>query len=207
VAGALGCAVEGRHLRFEPGPAATAAADRIRHDQDLRAPVVAIAPGGGTNPGMDLPEKRWPAEHFAALADHLYQDYGASILVLGGPADRPICIAMRAAMRAPSLDLCGPAPFAERGALLRRCDLYIGNDSGPTHLAVAVDCPVIAIFGPTDVGLYGPYRARASAVHRALPCSPCFVHGRFPPCPNHHACMRGLAVADVLAACREFLSP
>jgi lipopolysaccharide heptosyltransferase II len=205
VAGALGCSVKGHHLRFEPGPEATAAVERNWRDQDVHAPVVAIAPGGGANPGMDLPEKRWPAERFAALADRLHEDHGATILVLGGPADQATCTAMREAMRSPSLDLCGSAPFAERGALLRRCNLYIGNDSGPTHLAVAVDCPVVAIFGPTDVGLYGPYHARARAVHRDLPCSPCFVHGRFPPCPNRHACMRGLAVADVLAACRELL--
>ncbi len=205
VARALGCPVQNPHLRFEPGPAATARVAGLWREWNLRAPVVAIAPGGGTNPGMDLPEKRWPAGRFAALADRLHQDHGASILVLGGPSDQAVCATMREAMHAPSLDLCGPAPFAERGALLRRCDLYIGNDSGPTHLAVAVDCPVVAVFGPTDVGLYGPYHARARAVHRALPCSPCFVHGRFPPCPNHHACMRGLAVAEVLSTCRELL--
>lgn len=205
VAGALGCPIAGHQLHFEPGPEPTARVDRLWEEWKPAAPVIAIAPGGGTNPGMDLPEKRWPAERFAALADCLHEVYGASIVVLGGPADRAFCTAMREAMHAPSLDLCGSAPFTERGALLRRCDLYVGNDSGPTHLAVAVGCPTVAIFGPTDVGLYGPYHARARAVHRDLACSPCFVHGRFPPCPNRHACMRGLPVADVLTACRELL--
>jgi lipopolysaccharide heptosyltransferase II len=205
VAAALGCPVEGHELRFEPDSAAMVRVERIWEDRGLRGPVVAIAPGGGTNPGMDLPEKRWLPERFAALADRLYADYGATIAVLGGPLDQAACEAMRASMRGPSLDLCGPAPFADRGAFLRRCALYVGNDSGPTHLAVAVSCPVVAIFGPTDMALYGPYHARARTVRRDLACSPCFIHGHFPPCPNQHACMRGLPVEDVLAACRELL--
>ncbi|HEY8285643.1 MAG TPA: glycosyltransferase family 9 protein, partial [Chloroflexota bacterium] len=184
VAAALGCPVEGHELRFEPDSAAMVRVERIWEDRGLRGPVVAIAPGGGTNPGMDLPEKRWLPERFAALADRLYADYGATIAVLGGPLDQAACEAMRASMRGPSLDLCGPAPFADRGAFLRRCALYVGNDSGPTHLAVAVSCPVVAIFGPTDMALYGPYHARARTVRRDLACSPCFIHGHFPPCPN-----------------------
>ncbi|HVC82060.1 MAG TPA: lipopolysaccharide heptosyltransferase II [Chloroflexota bacterium] len=205
VAAAVGCPVEGHTLRFEPGPAAVARVEQLWADQGLRRPVVAIAPGGGTNPGMDLPEKRWLPERFAALADRLHQDHGATIAILGGPLDRAACEAMRAAMRGPSLDLWGPAPFAERGAFLRRCALYVGNDSGPTHLAVAVGCPVVAIFGPTDPVLYGPYHARARTVRRDLACSPCFIHGHFPPCPNQHACMQGLPLEEVLASCRELL--
>ena len=205
VASALDLPTEGLQLRFEPNAIAIQAAETIWREHGLRGPVVAIAPSGGANPGMDLPEKRWLPERFAALADRLH-DEGATILLLGGPGDRAICAEVRAAMRSPCLDLSGHAPFAERGALLRRCALYVGNDSGPMHLAVAVGCPVVAIFGPTDVGLYSPYHARARTVHRALPCSPCFVHGHFPPCPNQHACMRGLDVEHVLRACRELLS-
>lgn len=205
VAAALGCQIEGHHLRFEPGQEAEARVYGLWQGHGLDGLVVAIAPGGGTNPGMDLAEKRWPPERFAALADRLHREHGARIVVLGGPLDQIACRAMREAMRAPSLDLCGPAPLAERGALLRRCSLFVGNDSGPTHLAAAVGCPVVAIFGPTDPALYGPYHARARVVCRDLPCSPCFIHGHFPPCPNQHVCMRGLAVDEVLAACRELL--
>jgi lipopolysaccharide heptosyltransferase II len=206
VAGALGCPTTGHHLRFVPGAAAERAADPLRHAYGLRDPMVVIAPGGGTNPGMDLPEKRWLPERFAALADRLHGEAGATIVLLGGSADRPLCRQVAETMAAPSVDLSGDAPFAERGALLRRAALYVGNDSGPTHLAAAVDCPVVAIFGPTDVGLYGPYHAVARAVRRPLPCSPCFVHGHFPPCPNHHACMRGLSVDEVYDACRALLA-
>jgi lipopolysaccharide heptosyltransferase II len=205
VAGALGCPTNGYHLSFVPGDAAEQQVDALWAARGLRAPVVVLAPGGGTNPGMDLPEKRWLPTHFAALGDRLRAEFQATIVLLGGPGDQALCATVRQAMRGPAIDLSGPAPFAERGALLRRCALFVGNDSGPTHLAVAVGCPVVAIFGPTDPGLYGPYHAPARTVRRPLSCSPCFVHGYFPPCPNQHACMRGLEVATVFEACRDLL--
>ena len=236
VAGALGCPTGGHRLRFVPGPEAEAQVEALwlrhrlptgsdrgaavqdapRAKRDRRTgtasahepprPVIAIAPGGGTNPGMDLPEKRWPAERFAALPGRLRTELDATIVLLGGPADRALCAAVAALIDGPSLDLSGDTPLAGRGALLRRCTLYVGNDSGPTHLAVAVGCPTVAVFGPTSVALYGPYHATARAVHRDLPCSPCFVHGHFPPCPNRHACMCGLPVDAVLDACRAVLA-
>lgn len=205
VAGALGCSTEGHQLRFEPDAGATQRIDRCWREHDPRDPPIAIAPGGGANPGMDLPEKRWLPDRFAALADRLHDEYGATIVLLGGAGDRDLCARVRAAMRAPARDLSGATTFAETGALLRRCRLFVGNDSGPMHLAVAVGCPVVAIFGPTDPGLYGPYHARARTVRLPLPCSPCFVHGHFPPCPNGHACMQWLQMQTVLQACRELV--
>jgi lipopolysaccharide heptosyltransferase II len=206
VAGALGCPTSGHHLRFVPHAGARRAVEVLLHEHSLGKRVVAIAPGGGTNPGMDLPEKRWPAERFAALADRLHFEEDMTVAIIGGHLDRPAGDAMRMAMRAPSLDLTGAVPWAERAAFFERCALYVGNDSGPMHLAVAAGCPVVAVFGPTDPGLYGPYRALARTVRRDLPCSPCFVHGHFPPCPNQHACMRGLQVDEVYGACRELLA-
>jgi lipopolysaccharide heptosyltransferase II len=206
VATAIGCPTGDLHVRFVPGPAARAAVDHFWREQAPGDRVVAIAPGGGINPGMDLPEKRWLPERFAALADRLVDQEQVTIAIVGGPLDRASCDAMRAAMSAPALDRCGQGTFEELGALLQKCALYVGNDSGPMHLAVAVNCPVVAIFGPTDVGLYGPYRAQARAVHLAVPCSPCFVHGHFPPCPNHHLCMRDLDVVMVFGACHDLLA-
>jgi ADP-heptose:LPS heptosyltransferase len=201
VAAALGCPVQGHRLRFLPGMQAVRRVGELLRAQDPAEPLVVIAPGGGTNPGMDLPEKRWLPERFAALADRLHVDTGASIVLLGGPADRLLCAQVQQAMRAPAVDLSGAAAFAERGALLQRARLFVGNDSGPMHLAVATGCPVVAIFGPTSPALYGPYSALARVVRLDLACSPCFVHGHFPPCPNQHACMQGLEVAEVYRAC------
>ena len=204
-AGALGCPVEGHRLRFVPSAHAQEAVERLRLQHDLGSRVIAIAPGGGTNPGMDLPEKRWPPERFAETADRLHDTEAAQIAIVGGPLDAPVCRAMRAAMRAPSIDLTGAIPFAELAAFLQRCLLYVGNDSGPMHLAVAVGCPVVAVFGPTPAHLYRPYGVHARTVRRDIPCSPCFVHGHLPRCPNRQACMRELAARTVASACHELL--
>ncbi len=205
VAGALGCPTDGQRLRFVPGAQAVQATELLWQQRDLGSRVIAIAPGGGTNPGMDLPEKRWLPERFAEIADHLHETEGAQIAIVGGPQDEAVCRAMRAAMRVPPVDLTGAIPFAERAAFFQRCLLYVGNDSGPMHLAVAVGCPVVAVFGPTPAHLYRPYDIRSRLVRLDIPCSPCFVHGRFPPCPNRHACMRGLPAATVASACHELL--
>lgn len=205
VVSALGLPTDGHHLRFVPDSSAEERVDAWWHARRFAGPVVAIAPGGGANPGMALPEKRWLPERFARLADRLHTAYGGAIVLIGGPGDREVCARVAGAMRAPALDLSGDAPLADRGALLRRCSLYVGNDSGPMHLAVAVGCPVVGVFGPTDVSLYGPYRAVSRTVRRDLACSPCFVHGHFPPCPNGHACMRWLTVDAVLDQCSALL--
>jgi lipopolysaccharide heptosyltransferase II len=206
VAGALGCPIEGHHLTFVPGRPAQEAVEQLWRQRNLGSRVIAIAPGGGTNPGMDLPEKRWLPERFAELADRLYDSEGAQIAIVGSSLDAPVCRAMRAAMRAPSIDLTGHIPFAERAAFFQRCLLYVGNDSGPMHLAVASGCPVVGVFGPSPVHLYRPYGGRARTVRLDIPCSPCFVHGNFPRCPNRHACMQELQASTVASACRELLA-
>ena len=77
-------------------------------------------------------------------------------------------------------------------ALLERADVLVSGDSGPLHLAVAVDCPVLAIHGPTDPGQSGPYRARRAVVLRQdLPCSPCYTLQKVADCPlGHTLCQR-----------------
>ena len=112
VAGALGCPIAGHHLLFEPGEEATRHTAELWQTLNLGDNVAVIAPGGGTNPGMDLPEKRWVPERFAALADRLHEELGMAIVLLGGPDDRDLCARVHASMRVPAHDLSGTAPFA-----------------------------------------------------------------------------------------------
>jgi ADP-heptose:LPS heptosyltransferase len=101
-------------------------------------------------------------------------------------------------------------------ALLERADALISGDSGPVHLAVAVECPVVAIHGPTDPGESGPFRAaRAAVVRHVLPCSPCYTLDAVADCPlGHTLCQRLVspdevhrALAGVLAAPAVPLAP
>jgi ADP-heptose:LPS heptosyltransferase len=113
-------------------------------------------------------EKRWPADRFAALADRLVDVLSARLVLLGGPDDGPVnrsvVGAMGPAARARTLDVSGRLSLAETAAVIARCRLYVGNDSGVAHLAAAVGTPVVEVFGPTDPRRYGPVPGAGLAV-------------------------------------------
>jgi ADP-heptose:LPS heptosyltransferase len=110
---------------------------------------------------MVLDAKRWPPDRYAALADKLHADHGLAVVLTGSDDDRPITAVVQRLMRAPAVDLAGQTSFGVLGALFARCALFAGNDCGPMHLAAAVGTPVLAIFGPTDPAIYGPFSPRA----------------------------------------------
>jgi heptosyltransferase-2 len=112
-------------------------------------PLITLLPGAARGPS-----KRWPAEHFARLAQRLQAELGAQIVLAGGPDDSAVCAPLAAQTGA--LDLSGKTALAEWAALLKRSDCVVSNDSGGMHLATAVGTPVVAIFGLTDPAKTGP---------------------------------------------------
>jgi ADP-heptose:LPS heptosyltransferase len=110
------------------------------------------------------PGKRWPVEHFAALAATL----PVPVAVLGGAAERPLAEAIRRSAPA-TVDLTGRTDLLQIGALARRAAFAVGNDTGPTHLAAAAGCPTVALFGAdSDPALAAP-RGPAVVVLRHRP--------------------------------------
>lgn len=166
LARAVGLPVPGRpRPMFVPSAADRARAGALLGDDS--DPRVAIHPGGGVNPGLTMLGKRWPADRFAAVADRLAAA-GATIVLLGGPGDEAAAAAVLAAAapatRGRLKDGAGRLSLGEVGAVIERCDLYLGNDTGVTHLAAAVGTPVVAVFGPTRPDRYGPLRGAGIAV-------------------------------------------
>ena len=111
---------------------------------------------------MHLPAKRWEPRRWAAVLARLGEtDSTARILLLGGPADTPGAEAVQAALpdtlRPRVHSLVGRTDWDTLGALIARCRLLLGPDTGAMHLAVAVGTPVVAVFGPTDPRRYGPW--------------------------------------------------
>jgi len=157
---ALGIKVGRPALEFHP-PAEER--ERAQALLDEAPPLVAIHPAGGRNPGMYLPAKRWPPERFATIADRVIEN-GGSIVLIGGPGDEEVAAAVIERMTNEPLDLTGRLTWGETGAVLEKCDLCLGNDTGAMHLAVAVGTPVVAIFGPSDPRIYGPYDDRSVAL-------------------------------------------
>lgn len=165
----------------------------------VRRPIVAIHPGGAVNPGTTLLAKRWNPERFASVADRLVQSYGATVLLAGGPSDSGAVHSVQRAMNQPCVLLSDKLTFGELGAIFAECDLFVGNDSGPAHLAAAAGAQVVVVFGPTDPRVYGPYGGAGEAVWAGAHCAPCFTRGQFPLCSDHR-CIQGVTVEMVWKA-------
>ncbi len=171
-------------------------------------PLVAIHPGSG---GYSL-ARRWSAEGFARVADALVERHGARIVLVGTSADGVSQVA--SLMRSGALNLEGKTNLSQLAAILKRCDLFIGADSGMMHLAAAVGTPLVAIFGPSNHRAWGPWlpgdeeRGRAVIVRADLPCSPCsyvgFSVGRREGC-EARTCMRMVTPEVVLKAAERLL--
>jgi heptosyltransferase-2 len=162
------------------------------------------------NPGASFgPSKLWPAERFAAVADELIARRGAAVIINAAPAEKPVALAVAAAMRhRPLINL------AEREnsiglvkALLRRCDLAITNDTGARHLAVAMGAAVVTVFGSTDPARTELHYDRERIIRADVPCGPC----QKKQCPlpvgaEFHQCMTAISPSTVLAAAEELLA-
>jgi lipopolysaccharide heptosyltransferase II len=120
-------------------------------------PLVLLHPGGAENPVRPDERKRWPVERFALLANHLARKVGVQLLLVGTEDERALVESVAGMSSADTPNLAGRLTLGQLGALAEMADLYIGNDAGSTHVAAAVGCPTLAIFGPSDPAVSGPY--------------------------------------------------
>jgi heptosyltransferase-2 len=151
-------------------------------------PLVALCPGS-TNSRA----KRWPAERFAAVADKLMESTGAEVVLVGAAEELEISEEVARHMRARPVVLTGKTDLAQTAALLKASDLLVTNDTGPAHIAAAVGCPVVVIFGPTNPFTTRPFSESAEVVRRPPDCAPCMLRD----CPIDHRCMTAITPEDV----------
>lgn len=149
----------------------------------------------GIHPGARPPARRWLAAHFATVGDALAERYGAQIVVTGGPGEEPIAAEVASQMRHQALNLAGKTSLGGLAAIIARLDLFISNDTGPAHIAVALDTPSVTIFGPADPDRWAPLdQKRHPIVRRPVACSPC----GYVECPIDHRCLRWIEPEVVL---------
>jgi heptosyltransferase-2 len=151
-------------------------------------------------PGAEYgPAKRWPARHFAKLADELGRR-GYAVWLLGSAKDRAIgdeIIALTATTVAPR-NLCGSTSLTQAIDLIAASDFVVCNDSGLMHVAAALGRPLVAVYGSSSPGFTPPLSARAQIISLNLECSPCFER----VCPLvHFDCLNKLEPQRVLDAC------
>jgi ADP-heptose:LPS heptosyltransferase len=121
---------------------------------------------------------------------------GLGIVVVGTSRDKDRCRIV-ADLCPGAVDLSGQTSLGELAAIIKRSKVTVTNDSGSMHLAVALETPVVSIFGPTNPVHIGPYGRPEAVVRLDLPCSPCNFR-RLRQCPYGHACMEQLTAAMVL---------
>lgn len=140
--------------------------------------------------------KCWPPDRFAALADRFVAERAAHIVLIGAGSERAAAAAVIAQMQRPQVatNLAGETSIAELIGLLARCALIVTNDTGPAHVAAALNCPTLTLFGPTNEFETAPLGRRASLLRvDGIACARCMHRD----CPIDHRCMTQLTVAAV----------
>ena len=174
-------------------------AEGILRSAGARLGVTRIAIGAGASYGS---AKCWPPERFAGFVNRFRQHTDADVILFGAAAEQKVSDAITTGIKGPSISLVGTTAIADLPALLSRCQLFVGNDSGAMHVAAAVGLPVVAIFGPTDPHGTAPITSRCTVVQEKPYCSPCFLRR----CPIDHRCMTRVMPEAVEAAARSWLS-
>ncbi len=181
-------------------------ADRQRA-AELLGPVSDNRPLIALQAGAGAPVKRWPIERLAEVGRRLRDDLGATVVALGGPGERGLVETLVQQIGSQVIGLAGVTTLGELAAVLERCALALGPDSGPLHLAVAVGTPTIHLFGPADPRRFGPFGdpSRHRVILSSWPCCPCNRLDFPPEEVPEHTCMAAITAEDVLKVARELL--
>jgi ADP-heptose:LPS heptosyltransferase/GT2 family glycosyltransferase len=166
------------------------------------SPVVCVHPAAG-----DL-LKQWPAEYFAELINMLVKRHGVNVVLVGGPKDKDISSAVLSGvdLQHAVFDLVGRLALSELPSLLLRCALFVGNDSGPKHVAGGLGIPTVGIHsGHVDAHEWGPAGPLAIALQREMECGPCYLPSP-KLCPRNLSCLTGFVPGRVYDMCRILLA-
>lgn len=157
--------------------------------------ILALAPGSGSS------TKNWPVAFFKTVARWWMVRTGGEVLILWGPAEEERMVdplIWEGAILVRGLGL------GQLAALQARSDIYLGNDSGPTHLAAAMGVPTVALFGPTDPVQWAPWGSTVRVLRQRLDCSPCGL--AMAKACNYRGCLAELSPDRVLAMLEGILT-
>ena len=171
---------------------------------DATTAALAAAGGAGNyavlNPGAAWPNKRWPAEHFGALAAQLHARTGLRSLVTWGPNEQTLAgDVVRASGGAAAL--APPTAIADLAVIMRDAALAVAGDTGPLHIAAAMGTPLVGLYGPTWPERNGPWHPADAVISRA---GSCVCHHKR-QCLRGAPCINDITVPEVLAAAERRL--
>ncbi len=160
-------------------------------------PIVAVGPGS------KMPAKRWPVERFCDVAITLVREYNAFLIILGGAEDAQAGNKIVQCIPPYAVNWAGLTSIMESAAVLQRCHLYLGNDTGTMHLAAAVGIPCVAVFSARALpGVWYPYGDQHTVLRKDVPCQYCMLV----ECVKHQMrCLKEISVDEVVAVCSKYL--
>ncbi len=162
----------------------------------------------GVNPGSTYGHaKRWLPDRYAEVVNRVVKEaQGQSgarvgVAILGAKGEEPLGKAIADQIKTRTVVCSGQTTVRELMALVKRCQLFLTNDTGPMHVAAAFKVPLVAVFGPTDWQTTSPFGVDAKLVRQPVSCAPCLLR----ECPIDHRCMTGVTVEQVHDAAVQHL--
>jgi len=161
----------------------------------LKRPLIAIHPGTSTKALF----KRWPPDQYARLADRLVRELSATVLFTWGTQELEWVEGVRREMKEPSILSPKTESLTQLAEVYRQCDLYIGGDTGPMHIASLMGIPVVVIYGPTDPVENEPFGSHIK-IRKEVGCNPCHNYS----C-RELLCVKAISADEVFKATKEIL--
>lgn len=176
-----------------------------RHFEEARLLLQAGNHGGSpyfvVHPGASAPSRRYPAEFFGDAAEEIARRSGRLAVFTGSPDEQPLVDRARARMSSPSISLAGRLSVAVLGAVIAEADLLVSNNTGPAHIAAAVDTPVVDLYALTNPQ-HTPWRVRSVVLSHNVPCRYCLKS----VCPEgHNDCLRAIPPSSIVHAALSLL--
>lgn len=153
-------------------------------DTDL---LIAFAPGAA------WAYRRWPASRFIELGKWLQETYRACILIIASKGERGLALQVERGLQSKrTVNLAGKTTLREMASILKSCKLFVGNDSGPMHVATASGVPSVGLFGPGEYERFRPWGTNHEVIRLGLSCNPCSENCQF----NEARCIKGITVSQ-----------
>jgi lipopolysaccharide heptosyltransferase II len=150
----------------------------VEYNIGEKCKIVGLFPGGGENPGTSMSIKRWDLDSYVELSKLILKNSSSVIFLLGGNDDERLNKSIETkigTLEARVFNLTGKFGLRSLPALLQRCSVVVGGDSGPVHIAAAVGTPTIFLFGPSDPRLVAPKNSNSVYLWKQVSCSPCYT--------------------------------
>jgi lipopolysaccharide heptosyltransferase II len=154
-------------------------------------------------PGASIPERRWGADNFKAVARHIGRK-GFKVVVVGGKDDKSE--GAKIVDGVDGINLSGKCSLAETAAVIDKSELLVTGDSGILHIGVGLGKPTVSLFGPGIARKWAPRGDKHIVINKNLSCSPCTKFGYTPKCPIGAQCLAEITVDEVFAAVERLLA-